>query len=375
MTKKKFHKILGILLLIGLITPAFLIQINAQLPEIYIAGVVPEEAPIELSWFDGTQQKQLESTLFENTVVRAGAIRIRNQYHFSLFDKLNAQQIYEYDDYFYRFYVNNYAEDTYSLDDSAINQTMKDLIELQRLVGKDCPIISVIAPSKARLFPEHLPDRNLVKSKNTNYDRFTMELAKNNFTCLDFNDYFVKNKGKFEAAIIGKGGIHWTYYASSIAMDSLVTTVEKLKGTEYNHFSTTLSDCGGFNVDDQDISVLCNLIERQYDPTIKHVEFKQSGVPKKKINALIIGDSFFYTIENSDMRKLIFTETSDYLYYFERTHDANRVMYPLDLEKIKKQLKEVDCIIFLNDLVNMEKFTFGFPHKMIEELKKDSLLK
>ena len=375
MSQKTKHKVLAIILLIGLMIPALLVKFDDLLPEIYVAGVEPNKEITELSWLDGTQQKQIENDLFEETVLRAGSIRIRNQFQYSLFDKINAQQIYEFNHYFYRFYVDNYNEDEYVNDVSTNKKILADLVEFKKLLKKDCPIISIIAPSKARLFPEHLPERNITKGTNTNYNFFKKGMAENGITCLDFNDYFVRNKNKFEAAIIGKGGIHWTYYATSIAMDSVVKTIEKLKDTEYNHFSTTLSDCGGFNVDDQDISVLCNLIERQYDPTIKHVSFQQKGAPKKKIKALIIGDSFFYTIENSAIRKLIFTEDSDYLYYFERRHDADRVMYPLDIEKIKTQLKEVDCVIFLNDLVNMEHFTFGFPKKMLEEFKKDSLQK
>ncbi len=375
MSKDKLHRVYFIIIVVWLITPLSIVLVNNYLPEIYIAGVEEESESEPTSWLDGTRQKEIENELFENTTLKALMIRIRNQYQYSLFHKINAQQVYEFDNYFYRFYINNYREDLYVNSDETNNKILSDLIEFKSLIRKDCPIISIIAPSKARYYPDYLPERNITRSKNTNYDFFKKGLAENGITCLDFNDYFVSNKGKFDAAIIAKGGIHWTYYATAIAMDSLVKTVESLKGVKYNHFSSTLQDGGGFNVDDQDLSVLCNLLVRKYDPKIKLVEFKQNGASRKKINALIIGDSFFYTVEHSELRKLIFTENSDYLYYFEKTHNAYREKSPIDIEKIKKQLQEVDCIIFLNDLVNMEKFTFGFPSKMLEVLKNDSAQK
>src|SRR5690606_38584504 len=139
---------------------------------------------------------------------------------------------------FYRFYMDNYREDLYVNPPEKNQEILNDLIAFKKLLPKDCPIISIMAPSKARLYPEHLPERNRTKTHNTNYDFFRTQLDKNGITCIDFNDYFVQNKNKFDAAIIAKGGIHWTYYATALAMDSLIRKVEALKNTQYNHFKS-----------------------------------------------------------------------------------------------------------------------------------------
>ncbi len=369
MVKEKQYRIILGLVIVLMLMPATMIHLNL-LPPIYLDGVIQETEKRNLSWMDGTAQKQFDEKLFDSTDFKSLCIRSRNEFQYSLFGKINAQSTYVFDDYFYRFYVHNYNEDIFKTPQDSINNTLQNLIELQRLVGEKCPIICIIPPSKTRLFPEHLPERHKSKSTTTNYDQYKTRLLKNNFTVLDFNDYFVKNKNNFDAAIIAKGGIHWTYYAATLAMDSLVKTVSTLKNQDFNQFTFSLSDCDGFNVDDQDLAVLSNLIFDRKDPNIKKVNLKQSQKIGKKINAVIVGDSFFHAIEQSDLRNLVFTSDTDFHYYFQTTKNSLLQKSPINLKKIKEQLQKADCIILINDIVNFEKFTFGFADKMIREFKK-----
>jgi len=368
MKQAKTHKTILAIALLFMILPALVIHLGL-LPPVYLDGVVPQKDELELSWFDGSAQKEFESKLFHNTDFKSLCIRARNEFQYSLFGKINAESAYVFDDYFYRFYVHNYNEDVFRLSQDSITKTLADLVELQKLIGENCPIICIIPPSKSRVFPEYLPERNVTKSKHTNYDRYKIGLAKNNFQVLDFNDYFVKNRDEFDAAVMAKGGVHWTYFAATLAMDSLVKTVSKLKNQSFNQFTYSLSDCGGYNVDDQDLALLLNLIFDRKDPKIKQVNLVQASSLKRKINAVIVGDSFFNVIEKSDLRKLVFTENTDFHYYFQTTIDANLKKTSIDIKKIKMQLKNADCLIFINDVVNFEKFTFGFANILVRELK------
>ena len=186
---------------------------------------------------------------------------------------------------------------------------------------------------------------------------------------IDFNRYFIENKST-TPAIFAKGGIHWTHYAATLAMDSVVNYVSHLKGQQFNQFSFTTSECDGFDMDDLDIALLRNLMVRPKDEQLRKVSIqtKNNG---KKIKAMIVGDSFFTVIQTSDLRQTIFTKDTDFHYYFNTTFDANYKGKPVDIQKIKAQLKEVDCVIILSEIVNLERFGFGFPQAMIKDLTID----
>lgn len=339
----------------------------------HVAGVEPDKTLEDATWWNGNAQKNFENSLMYRSKTQLVSIKLQNQFQYSLFHKINAQDVYEYNDLFFRFYSYNYNEDNAFVGYDSVQNTMNKLIELKELLAiEDCPIITVFAPSKARYFSDQLPERNRTTGPNNGYEFYRKALPENNIHFIDFNDYFLKNKGKFDAAIFGKGGIHWTYYAASIAMDSLISYASEIKGIEYDGFDINLEECGGFDPDDQDLFILCNLIKKQYDNDLRKVSYTPIKKSGKKIKAVIVGDSFFYVIENSQLRKLVFTEDSDYHYYYKRTHNAVMDKFPIDNDKILQQLKDADCLIFINDLVNLEHFTFGFAHHFVDVLKKQS---
>lgn len=339
----------------------------------HVAGVEPDKTLIDATWWNGKAQKNFENELTYRSKAQLLSIKLQNQFQYSFFHKINAQDVYEYNDMFFRFYSYNYNEDNAFVGYDSVQNTLNQLIELkEQLVQFDCPIITVFAPSKARYYADQLPTRNQTKGPDNAYEFYKKVLPENDIHFIDFNDYFIKNKGQFDAAIFGDGGIHWTYYAAALAMDSVISYTSDLKGVDYDRFDFELEECGGFNQDDQDLFILCNLIKKQYDNKLRNVTYSPIQKSGKKIKAVIVGDSFFYVIENSQLRKLVFTEDSDYHYYYKRTHDCEMNKFPINDDKILQQLKNADCLIFINDLVNLEHFTFGFAHQFNSLLKKQS---
>ena len=62
----------------------------------------------QFSFIDRTLQQYLEAKIEENLIVKSPLVRLRNQYEYSFFQKLNAQQIYQYGDQLFRFYDPTY---------------------------------------------------------------------------------------------------------------------------------------------------------------------------------------------------------------------------------------------------------------------------
>lgn len=360
------NKILALTLVVGLWLP-MLINHSGLVKKLFIYGVELPAKKNKISWMDGTAQEEFENKLMLNSVARTYLLKIRNQYQYSFFKRINATDIYEYNNYLFRFYQFDFNEALNFQGEEILKNKVNDLKRLQEYVGDEIPIITIIAPTKAHFYKDKLPARNQTTSQKTNYNYLLKNLPKAGLRVIDFNALFLQKKYENIPALFARGGIHWTHYGASLAMDSLMQYISTVKNIEYDRYNYKTFDCSGFNVDDLDIALLRNLILKPKDDALKGVSY--SANPKKrKLKAMIIGDSFFQTVQNSEMRKLIFSKDTEYHYYFNTTFDANYNSNNIDIQKISKQLKEVDCIIILSDIVNLENFGFGFPQAMIKEL-------
>ena len=350
------------------------------LQKISIHGVeeTPENEGTEVSWWDGSYQAKYEKDFIDDAELKKYLIKLKNQFQYSIFGKINANHVYEYGGQMFRFYCSGYNEDWTFVGNDSLQRCVDELVKLQNYLGKEkCPIITLFAPVKSRYFSEYLPQKNVSVTKNTNYHFLLEALSENGMSFIDFNAYFVKNKGKFEGAIFANGGIHWTKYAGALAMDSLIDYVSDLKQIAFDKFEIELYDCGGYDVLDMDLYNICNLVKPMRDSTLRGVRFTSKKRSGEKLNAVVVGDSYFFVVEQTDMRKLVFTENTDYHYYYNVTKDSEMEFSDIDPEKIYSQLKNADCVILLQDLVNTEKFGFGFPKAMNDlfQLERNSSMK
>lgn len=343
------------------------------LPDKYKAtvfgAVIPLKNDSTVAWTNGTAQKQYERNLIDQCVLRTYLLRLRNQYQYTLFGKINAHNIYQFNDYFFRFYSYNFNEDLNFIGAEKLQTKVFHLKQLQELLGDSTPIVTLIMPSKPRYFKAHLPERHHIKTTKTNYNYLKNYLKKYKLHFIDFNRYFINHR-TVSPAIFAKGGTHWTHYAATVAMDSLVNYIAAIKHKQYNHFTYKTVYRNGFNVDDLDIALLRNLFTKPRDTNLRDV-IVHSKKDHKRIKAVIVSDSYFLAIQNSGARKCVFTDNSDFHYYFKKTFDENHIAHKINYEKIKKQLKNVDCVILITGIINIEKFGFGFPEKMISLLKTD----
>lgn len=365
MKSKRTNKTLALVILIGLWIP-LLVNHLPGIKRLTVFGVEEPRIQKPTSWWDGSAQQDFASKLIDTSVSRTYLLRVRNQYQYSLFGKINAESVYQFGDQFFRFYMYGFNEKYNYVGLDTIRKKVDLLEQVQHKIGKDVPIITVIAPSKARYYEHLLPERHRTKTKRTNYDAYLNELAACNFTVLDFNDYFIKHPSE-TPAIFGNGGIHWSHYAAAIAMDSLIQYVSHVKNIPFSTFRYEPYYADGYNVDDLDIALMRNIFVRAKDDKLRNV--KLFDVPRKrKLRAVIIGDSFFMTIQYMDLRRRIFSNDSPYYYYFGHECGVNYEEYPIDPKQVAAELKRADCVIIMSDIVNLENYTFGFPQKVLPYL-------
>lgn len=365
MKSKRLNIILCVLILMGLWLPALVNHVPG-IKRLTIWGYEYPHTYGEVSWWDGTAQHKFEQTLTDSSVARTYLLRVRNQYQYSLFGKINAESVYQFDDQFFRFYMYGFNESQNFVGLDTIRQRVSWIREIQDIIGPDIPIITVIAPSKSRYYEDRLPDIYHVTTDSTNYRFYLEELKKNRLHVVDFNEYFIQHPSE-QPAIFGNGGIHWSHYAAGIAMDSLINYIGDVRGINFSSFGYKPYYSNGFNLDDLDIALMRNIFVRAKDDNLRNLKLWE--VPRdRKVKAVIIGDSFFMTIQHMDLRNRIFSSDSPYYYYFghETLPDYSEV--PIDLQKVALQIKNADCIILMTDIVNFENYGFGFPQKVLPYL-------
>jgi alginate O-acetyltransferase complex protein AlgJ len=329
-----------------------------------VVAVSPDSLQHAPWWWDRSWQEHQERQFRDSLVLRPACVRLRNQLEYSCFHKLNAQQIYEYKGIFYRFYRSDFNE-TQNVQDTATIRRQIALLKAfqQKCELRRCPVITLIAPSKAHYFASSLPARNRPESTGTNYHRYLSALQEAGLEVLDVNRWFLTNRGQ-QAPVFGKGGIHWTLYASVLAMDSLVKRVGSLTGQTFQRPAYYLPPGYHLYDPDQDIIRLCNLMYTPKDPALRTVEFRPAG-GKRKLKALIISDSFFHVVSWSALRNQVFDEQSMFLYYYQTYIDAWNQPHPIDPKAIDTLLSQADCVLILSDIVNLEHFGFGFLEEYV----------
>lgn len=322
----------------------------------------------EENYFDGTWQRLKAYQLQEELLIRNPMIKMRNQIEFSMFGKVNAEHMYRYGDQYFRFYCVDYHEGYLFKGEQEINDQVKRLKAVQEVLSDSIPIISAIAPSKTYLYGELLPEFNTKQTEYSNYKYIKKTLIENDMHCLDFNQWFVDIKGTEEAPLMGSGGVHWSRYGSTLAMDSLVNYVNVKTGSDFRRPTWVLEDSDTVCYHDNDAAKLSNLLIPPYDKELKNVNFLPAENNKSKMKALIISDSFFDVVSIYGLRDQIFTTDSKYDYYYGTQIGIPAHNQRLESDEFMDYIKSVDCVIIMSDIVNMENYGWGFVEEAYEKL-------
>ena len=322
----------------------------------------------KLDWFSGSFQRHTELVLGEKLVVKSPLVRLRNQLEYSLFGKINAQQIFEYNGNLFRFYSADYNEGTSFIGQMAVGEKVRKLAKIQAFLGESHPIILAIAPSKTYFYAEDLPEVHTRKTDRSNYKAIKHEALKNGIHVIDFNTYFLEQKKTSKAPLISKSGIHWSMYGAALAMDTLVGKIEQLKKSSYSHPSYSLEKTYRFFYNDNDLAQLLNVLSPPNDTELRCLTFPAQTVEGKKIRALIISDSFFDVVSMTALRQQLFTPDTKFLYYFNTRKDPTNNNQGLEGINLLEEMKNADCIILLSDIVNMENLGWGFIERAYWEL-------
>ena len=297
---EKFKKI-GFLLLLAVLFLPMLQTFTHFVDEKPLDGAFVEAKKPVISLktlFNETAQDSLMTWCTEQTGFRKPMIRLNNQLLYSAFGKVSAIGPVKGKDgstFFEESYIISYTGETY-LGEEKINDNTRQLKLIQDMLrAKGITLMPVFVLGKASYYPELIPDRYIAKRNITNnYQEYLKAFENQGVEMLDFNRWFCDRKGTEEHPIYCNLSAHWTVYAASLAMDSLIRYMESKTQQPQAHFQIESFDTTYLMNQDDDLYRMMNLMFPMKHNTLDQPQFSFSEGYKPKV--LAISDSYWWTV-------------------------------------------------------------------------------
>jgi hypothetical protein len=356
------------------------------LPETLLMGKEESAARPHLSmasWLDGSFQEQYGKRRDGRLGLRDYLVKTNNQIHYSLFRRVvsttGTDVVIGKNNWLYEMNYIDKLNTATTRDGSLIETKVRSLRRLQDKLEKlGIAFVFVIAPSKAEVYPEYIPDslrkEPLPADAATDYRQATASLEKHGVRYLDGHALFLNEKQEGGRHLFGPSGTHWNKYGAYLVWKNLVPLVEDrlrvpLRIPPLEKIELRPSEPG-----EADLGRVLNLWDNSFasPPTDYPVFASPPTSEKKKPSILIIGDSFLFTLVDIVERANLSTDV-DAWYYFKRhfkyrvkdgriTGQSEAIETPVSKETIdwRKQLLEKDLVILVATEYWLPELGFGF---------------
>lgn len=319
-----------ILFVLFLFMPTLQFSLNI-LPNTTLIGKeldFPEDQWSWAGWLDGSFQDQYTKRRDIRLGLRDYFVKTYNQLQYTLFNRITSTTgtnvVIGKDNWLYeKVYIDKF--NTASRDDgSLIDARVQRLRKLQdQLEGMGIVFVYVIAPSKAELYPEYIPD-NLRKEPlapgiKTDYQQTVASFEKYGVYFVDSHTLLWNEKQENGHQLFGPSGVHWNKYAAYLAWKNLASVVNDklrvpLQLPPLDHVESRTSEPV-----EADLGGVLNLWERSL--TSPETDYPVFALPpttnSEKPSILLVGDSFLFTLVDIIQRAKLATDV-DAWYYFKR---------------------------------------------------------
>jgi hypothetical protein len=337
----------------------------------YDANAIPRRHPV-LDWTGlrtNAYQASLESYLESGLGFRAWFIRLRNQFSYSVFKVARANHVLIgrdrvlYEEKPVQAYL---GEDFVGVD--VVQQRVQRFRAVQdTLARRGKLLVFVAAPSKASYMPEYLPDpyRDKWPSHPTNYQVYAAAMRAAGINFLDLSQAFRQWKDTASYPLFPRGGIHWSFYGTVLAGDTLLRYLE-------HHYQHDLRD---YHLEygevsrrprgnEDDILKAMNLLWQPaaYQMAYPKVKFEPLKPGQQRPNLLLIGDSFNWPLIEPYIEQAFDSKRTRFWYYnsevaWPEERPEGHVVAALDR---KQQYLSRDIIVVLFTEYNMMNLDGGF---------------
>lgn len=324
-------------------------------------------------WLSGTFQNKKEKYLNEKFGFRTFGVRINNEIAFDLFKKTKARGVeVGRENYLYeKEYIEAYLGKDF-LGEDKINEQLQKLKFVQDTLQKMGKSITLIlAPGKASFYPEYFPEKyDTVKRGKTNYEVFAKSSNDIGINIVDFNKYFVDNKGKHKYLLYPRFGIHWSLYGACLAGDSLIKYFERERKIDIPELYWNEIKVEEARDMDYDLGGGLNLlIQFQREQMGYPVTLVRTNKNKTKPRLLVVSDSFYHGLLQQNFAKCF--NNNQFWYYnqevlLEGEKGNHQKTASMDLSE---EIKNHDLFIIMCTERNLSNLGWGFIDRMYEHFK------
>lgn len=367
---KTFKKIWFVILLALLFLPmlqTFFHFVNEKpLDGAFVEAKKPVITPKTL--FNETAQDSLMTWCTEQTGFRKPMIRLNNQLLYSAFGKVSAiGPVKGNDDYTFieESYIISYTGETY-LGNEAIEKNTRQIKLIQDMLRtKGTTLLPVFVLGKASYYPELIPEKYIAKRHETNnYQEYLKAFDEQGVEMIDFNRWLCARKGTEAHPIYCNLSAHWTVYAASLAMDSLVHYMENKTQQEQAHFHIEGFDTTYLMNQDDDLYRMMNLLLPMKHNTIDQPKFGFTEGYKPRV--LAISDSYWWTVYawNVALPQNLF-RPGDFWFYNKTVYPERTPIQNVESVDYKQEIEDQEFVLLVCTEATNHLWPYGFIERYL----------
>lgn len=329
-------------------------------------------------WFSGHFQEVKDASVKDNFMFHDWLVRCNNEIEFRLFKKVNASDvIIGKDMYLYeKSYIDSYYGRNFIGEDS-LKYRLKLLKAVQDTLAKHNKLfILVLAAGKASFYPEYIPDHMKSSAGMSNYECVKKLSRQLGINTIDFNAYFVSQKKQSKYPLFPKYGIHWSFYGSSLAYDSMSRYIETKLGVNLPDLVTkSIYECDTAKHSDADLIEGMNLLTTAKSERMAYPENEvryQPEIHNKNLSIMVVSDSFWWETYVTGWVHGMFKD-NQFWYYNREVYSSLPQSLPVFNADYYTRIQNTDVIVLLQTEATLRKFAFGFDQLSYEVLCKPNV--
>lgn len=260
--------------------------------------------------------------------LRSFWVRLDNQINYSLFAQLEkrgegSQLVNGPAGWLYEKQYIDYATTKSALTDEEIARRIERMRRVeQKLARRGIPLIYVVAPSKAEVYPEHIPAKlisaNPPHRTITGYEKAQSRLRDSGISYIDGPALFSRWKQEGVPDLFARSGTHWSYASALRIWEEIRTRMNPRLARPIPAFATIPTNPAPPQTNDRDLLDLANLLwpwPYEY-PLIKPTLKPQTEIPADRLPRLLwVHDSFGWGLIEQ-IYEAKGARPADSLYYF-----------------------------------------------------------
>lgn len=345
------------------------------LPEERLHGAVAEikQPAFTLNkWSNNMFQDEMAAWLDSKTGLRAMLIRLRNQWLKILFDESGEKDFFigKNGNVFSRNNIRSVTGDDFTGKDNFEQRMAKLKVISDSLAKRGIPLLVLIAPGKANLYPQDIPAQFIPAEKTqTNYFWLSKSLRESGLVFMDMHNWFSKIIDTSEHVLMTKLGIHWSVYAQALVLDSLCKKLHALKPMPHRSpVITKIIKSDKPLLGDNDTEPVLNLLSKPSYENYSYPILKYTGRKRDRVKLVCVGDSYFMNFVSTQTANELFI--FNYWYYHNTAYSNSKPVYSSvkNLPNYWETLYGCDYVVLVHSEVTWREPGFDFIDKVFTRL-------